>query len=120
MMSQLKQSAEQLKSKINNLKVPLLSPLPTPLLPQVWFFVCSLCSLQLQPELSATDLNTLEEEDKTILSEKNGEMEYLQSLLSNLEKLKVHTCQHALPALHLFLFWFFDKMQFSFHLCYVW
>ncbi|KNA17026.1 hypothetical protein SOVF_083770 [Spinacia oleracea] len=58
--NELKQSAEQLKSKINNLK----------------------------PELSATDLNTLEEEDKTILSEKNGEMEYLQSLLSNLEKLK--------------------------------
>ncbi|XP_021775242.1 centrosomal protein of 128 kDa-like [Chenopodium quinoa] len=59
---ELKQSIEQLKSEINNLK----------------------------PELSATEVITLEEEHKALLSEKNGEMEYMQSLQNQLEKLRVH------------------------------
>ncbi|XP_021760629.1 centrosomal protein of 128 kDa-like [Chenopodium quinoa] len=62
--SELKQTIEQLKSEINNLK----------------------------PELSATEVITLEEEHKALLSEKNGEMEYMQSLQIQLEKLRGITC----------------------------
>ncbi|KMT19927.1 hypothetical protein BVRB_1g009740 [Beta vulgaris subsp. vulgaris] len=58
--TELKQSVEQLKNDINNLK----------------------------PELSATELSTLEEEHKALLSEKDGELEYMRSLDTNLEKLK--------------------------------
>ncbi|KAH9618467.1 hypothetical protein KSS87_004743 [Heliosperma pusillum] len=41
-----------------------------------------------EPELSAMEMITLEEEHKAILSEKDGEAEYMQSLQSQLEKLR--------------------------------
>ncbi|KAL2893926.1 30S ribosomal protein S6 [Bienertia sinuspersici] len=65
-MSQLKQSLEQLKSKITNLK----------------------------PELSATEVIKLEEELKALTSEKDGELEYMQSLQCQLEKLKDFVTSH--------------------------
>ncbi|CAO2821075.1 unnamed protein product [Amaranthus hypochondriacus] len=58
--NELKQSIEQLKSDINDIK----------------------------PELIATEVSTLEEELKVLLSEKDGELEYLMSLQSQFDKLK--------------------------------
>ncbi|KAK9741057.1 hypothetical protein RND81_03G078800 [Saponaria officinalis] len=42
----------------------------------------------LKPELIAAEVTTLEEEHKALLSEKDGEMEFAQSLKSQLEKLR--------------------------------
>ena len=44
----------------------------------------------LQPELREMDTKTLEEEHIALLSDKAGETEYLQSLLEQIEKLKVN------------------------------
>ncbi|XP_057547087.1 uncharacterized protein LOC130825724 isoform X2 [Amaranthus tricolor] len=58
--NELKQSIEQLKSDINDIK----------------------------PELIATEVSSLEKELKVLLSEKDGELEYLKSLRSQIDKLK--------------------------------
>ncbi|KAH9605218.1 hypothetical protein KSS87_012843 [Heliosperma pusillum] len=60
LISQMKQSIEQIAREINELK----------------------------PELNAMEMITLEEEHKALLSEKDGETEYMQSLQSQLEKLR--------------------------------
>ncbi|KAL9234238.1 hypothetical protein vseg_009129 [Gypsophila vaccaria] len=58
--SEMTQSVEQIKREIHDLK----------------------------PELIATEVTTLEEEHRALLSEKDGETEYTQSLKSQLEKLR--------------------------------
>ena len=86
---QLKQSIEQLKSDINDIKVVYhLSPVPARF-PKHLVISCFLCSCPLQPELIATEVSSLEKELKVLLSEKDGELEYLKSLRSQIDKLKV-------------------------------
>lgn len=53
------------------------------------FLVCLFLSLSLQAELKVMDINALEEEQKALLSDKAGEMEYLQSLQERTEQIKV-------------------------------
>lgn len=96
LMSQLKQSVEHLKSEINNLKVMRLLSLH-PLIKLVPYV-----SYLLQPELSTTEVKTLEEEHKALLSDKDGELEYMQSLHSQLDNLKVHVNMLFLSLFFLF------------------
>ncbi|KAK9741515.1 hypothetical protein RND81_03G111500 [Saponaria officinalis] len=86
---EMKQSVEQTKREIHDLKVnkPLIEH-PTPTINTLYCRVPP--PMLYAAELIATEVSTLEEEHKALLSENDGEMEFTQSLKSQLEKLRVH------------------------------
>ncbi|KAK9741521.1 hypothetical protein RND81_03G111900 [Saponaria officinalis] len=85
--SEMTQSVEQTKREIHDLKVnkPLIEH-PTPTINTLYCRVPP--PMLYAAELIATEVSTLEEEHKALLSENDGEMEFTQSLKSQLEKLR--------------------------------
>lgn len=88
---QIKQSLEQVKSRANTFKVSIHVD-SVHYLPSIKWHIKNDFLFDVQPELLALDETTLEEEHKALLSDKEAEDEYMQSLRDQIQKLKVSNC----------------------------